>query len=81
LHEEGFEPSHHLIVGLKSTALDHSAIRALYRCRFKFAHKVCVLIHLSATFPLNKDARTWAGPVLRFKQFYDLFGSFAPMRD
>ena len=25
---EGFEPSHRMIVGLKSTALDHSAIRA-----------------------------------------------------
>ena len=30
MHEEGFEPSHHLIVGLKSTALDHSAIHALF---------------------------------------------------
>lgn len=29
MHEEGFEPSHLTIVGLKSTALDHSAIRAL----------------------------------------------------
>ena len=28
VHEEGFEPSHLTIVGLKSTALDHSAIRA-----------------------------------------------------
>lgn len=28
MHEEGFEPSHLTIVGLKSTALDHSAIRA-----------------------------------------------------
>ena len=28
MHEEGFEPSHRMIVGLKSTALDHSAIRA-----------------------------------------------------
>ena len=28
LHEEGFEPSHLTIVDLKSTALDHSAIRA-----------------------------------------------------
>ena len=29
MHEEGFEPSHLTIVGLKSTALDHSAIRAI----------------------------------------------------
>ena len=29
MHEEGFEPSHLSIVGLKSTALDHSAIRTL----------------------------------------------------
>ena len=28
MREEGFEPSHRMIVGLKSTALDHSAIRA-----------------------------------------------------
>ena len=28
LREEGFEPSHQLIVDLKTTALDHSAIRA-----------------------------------------------------
>ena len=32
MHEEGFEPSHLTIVGLKSTALDHSAIRALVGC-------------------------------------------------
>ena len=40
MHGEGFEPSHPKIVGLKSTALDHSAIRALnsfttYSGRFK----------------------------------------------
>jgi hypothetical protein len=29
MHGEGIEPSHLTIVGLKSTALDHSAIRAL----------------------------------------------------
>ena len=29
MHGEGFEPSHLTIVGLKSTALDHSAIRAI----------------------------------------------------
>ena len=29
MHGEGFEPSHPKIVGLKSTALDHSAIRAI----------------------------------------------------
>ena len=29
LHEEGFEPSHQMIIDLKSTALDHSAIHAL----------------------------------------------------
>ena len=28
LREAGFEPAHPEIVGLKSTALDHSAIRA-----------------------------------------------------
>ena len=28
MHREGFEPSHLTIVGLKSTALDHSAICA-----------------------------------------------------
>ena len=32
MHEEGFEPSHRMIVGLKSTALDHSAIRAKNGC-------------------------------------------------
>ena len=39
MHEEGFEPSHLTIVGLKSTALDHSAIRASkstwLKCRTK----------------------------------------------
>ncbi len=43
MREEGFEPSHRMIVGLKSTALDHSAIRA-------------------------------------YKQFNDIFWSFAQMR-
>jgi hypothetical protein len=30
MREAGFEPAHPEIVGLKSTALDHSAIRAKY---------------------------------------------------
>ncbi len=29
MREAGFEPAHPEIVGLKSTALDHSAIRAI----------------------------------------------------
>ena len=32
MREAGFEPAHPEIVGLKSTALDHSAIRAKRRC-------------------------------------------------
>jgi hypothetical protein len=31
MREAGFEPAHPEIVGLKSTALDHSAIRAKWR--------------------------------------------------
>ena len=29
MHEEGFEPSHLTVLDLKTSALDHSAIRAL----------------------------------------------------
>ena len=32
VREAGFEPAHPEIVGLKSTALDHSAIRAKWSC-------------------------------------------------
>ena len=32
MREAGFEPAHPEIVGLKSTALDHSAIRAKRSC-------------------------------------------------
>jgi hypothetical protein len=35
MREAGFEPAHPEIVGLKSTALDHSAIRAKSSLSFK----------------------------------------------
>ena len=34
MHEEGFEPSHLTVLDLKTSALDHSAIRALKVCLF-----------------------------------------------
>ena len=36
MHGAGFEPAHPEIVGLKSTALDHSAIRAITFFYFYF---------------------------------------------
>ena len=36
MREAGFEPAHPEIVGLKSTALDHSAIRATFFISFLF---------------------------------------------
>jgi hypothetical protein len=36
LHQAGFEPAHPEIVGLKSTALDHSAIGAHFTCDLFF---------------------------------------------
>ena len=38
MREAGFEPAHPEIVGLKSTALDHSAIRATCVIYFYFYH-------------------------------------------
>jgi hypothetical protein len=42
MREAGFEPAHPEIVGLKSTALDHSAIRAKRSC-----HILLLLSHSS----------------------------------
>ncbi len=40
MREAGFEPAHPEIVGLKSTALDHSAIRATFFIPF-YSFLVC----------------------------------------
>ena len=45
MREAGFEPAHPEIVGLKSTALDHSAIRAHYFFGF--------LLFVGKAFPLQ----------------------------
>jgi hypothetical protein len=38
MHQAGFEPAHPEIVGLKSTALDHSAIGASFFCILLITH-------------------------------------------
>ena len=54
MREAGFEPAHPEIVGLKSTALDHSAIRAKRRfSHFYYYHHIAAIQKKNKSYIYN----------------------------